>query len=248
MGVLVVIADVHGEFDRLQRTLELVGEVRASVALLVGDLALDPPRLSPARERERDVHDESVRRVVSTVGEALRCPVVFVPGNHDLPEPPPDTNGINADGRVVEIAGLSIAGLGGSGPAHHGFPYEWNEQEAAAKIETMLGDRRSVDLFLFHAPPVNTSLDRLWTGGHVGSSAIANAIERARPRLLLCGHIHEAWGVECVSGAPCINAGALGDPYAQEIAWIVDWNAGPARIQSRRILTDGSVERKDWSW
>ncbi|MGH8922767.1 MAG: metallophosphoesterase family protein, partial [Actinomycetes bacterium] len=66
------------------------------------------------------------------LGDAVEVPVVFVPGNHDpdlagyrqtrsglvlragIPtEPPWPTGSINADGRVVEVGGLRIAGLGG---------------------------------------------------------------------------------------------------------------------------------------
>src|SRR5947208_12256294 len=64
---------------------------------------------------------------------ALDVPLVFVPGNHDpdlggyrqgrrglmlragLPaEPPWPCGAVNADGRVVDVAGLRLAGLGGS--------------------------------------------------------------------------------------------------------------------------------------
>jgi Icc-related predicted phosphoesterase len=31
-------------------------------------------------------------------------------------------------------------------------------------------------------------------GQHLGSQALADAIERIRPPLAVCGHIHESWG------------------------------------------------------
>jgi Icc-related predicted phosphoesterase len=38
-------------------------------------------------------------------------------------------------------------------------------------------------------------------GQSVGSTAIRAAIERIRPRLALCGHIHDSWGKEGRVGA-----------------------------------------------
>src|SRR5258708_11007884 len=77
---------------------------------------------------------------------ALDVPLVFVPGNHDpdvsgyrlsragltlragLPARPPWPDGaVNADARVVDLAGLRLAGLGGcprssGGPEHYTPP------------------------------------------------------------------------------------------------------------------------------
>jgi Icc-related predicted phosphoesterase len=57
-------------------------------------------------------------------------------------------------------------------------------------------------IFLFHAPPHDTALDRAALDGmkvehvaldvHVGSIAIRRFIERRQPRLTLHGHVHEA--------------------------------------------------------
>ena len=57
-------------------------------------------------------------------------------------------------------------------------------------------------------------------------------IARARPRLFVCGHIHESPGIERLDEVPCVNVGALGEPFGQEIAWIVEWNAGPTSIRA----------------
>ena len=69
---------------------------------------------------------------LSYLMNALDVPLVFVPGNHDpdlsgyrtsragltlrsgLPARPPwPTGAVNTDGRVVDVAGLRVAGLGG---------------------------------------------------------------------------------------------------------------------------------------
>ena len=44
-----------------------------------------------------------------------------------------------------------------------------------------------------HSPP-RGHVDVSGTGEHLGSEAVLRTIESRRPRLALCGHIHESWG------------------------------------------------------
>ncbi len=227
MKRIAVIGDIHGHRPRLEAVLEMLAPQKPDLALLVGDIGADPPR-----RNGREVHWASVREVIGRVREALGAPVVFVPGNHDLPEPPPDVDATNADGRVVEAAGLRIFGFGGAGPALFGFPYEWTDADAENRLRTLLGPGVKADLFLCHAPPYDTKIDRLRHGEPVGSKAVAEWIVRLRPRFFVCGHIHESAGVDALEGVPCLNAGALGEPYGREIGWIVEWSDGPVSATS----------------
>lgn len=241
---LAIVGDVHGNLERLTEVASALAGEQPEVALLTGDVALDPPFFGPARYERRAGHDESVREVTRLVGEALSCPVVFVPGNHDLPDPPSDAPATNADGRVVEIAGLSVAGFGGSGPARFGFPYEWGEGDAGSRMEALFETApRPVDIFLCHTPPIESSLDRCHDGRHVGSQAVRDWLDRAGPRLFVCGHIHEALGLETIEGVACLNAGALGSPFGRSIGWLVEWRDGPRRIE-RLEVEEGRIERQ----
>lgn len=231
---LVLVGDVHDHGPRLRASLHLVSGDAVDLAVLVGDVGEDPPWEEPARRIERQGHDTSLRRVISMVRRTLDCPVAFVPGNHDLPDPPADLQAVNLDDRMEDVAGVRIVGLGGAGPARFGFPYEWSEAEAEARLRAAVPEPRTsrVDVFVSHAPPERCRLDRTARGEHVGSRAVREAMERLRPRLFVCGHIHEAWGFERVDGIPCVNAGAMGEPYGRVIAWTVDWRQEPQRIRS----------------
>ncbi len=90
--------DVHGCFDHLA---PLVRAHAPKALVLLGDIEADRPLAE-----------------IAAPWEALGCAVWFIPGNHDsdslerwqaLAECPER----NLDGRVVEIAGVRIAGLGG---------------------------------------------------------------------------------------------------------------------------------------
>jgi hypothetical protein len=145
--------------------------------------------------------------------DALDVPLVFVPGNHDpdvsgyrrsragltlragLPEAPPWPPGaVNADGRVVDVAGLRIAGLGGS-PRYREGPNQYTERQFARRARLLAWrarrrgrDGRGVDVLLTHAPPRGVGdEDDL---PHRGVAALHGLVARLRPPLLLHGHVH----------------------------------------------------------
>jgi Icc-related predicted phosphoesterase len=61
-----------------------------------------------------------------------------------------------------------------------------------------------------HSPP-RGHVDQSGAGDHLGSTAILEAIERTRPRLAVCGHIHESWGARSQVGPTQIaNLGPSG--------------------------------------
>ena len=67
-----------------------------------------------------------------------------------------------------------------------------------------------------HAPPHETKLDQLGNGGHAGSRAVRDFIDRRQPEHFFCGHIHEAAGVTVELGATrASNVGKQG--YLLEI-------------------------------
>jgi Icc-related predicted phosphoesterase len=242
---IVILGDVHAHEERLEATLRLAPAPGADLVLLAGDVGVDPPWLPPARFEQRAPHDESVQRVLRRVGQAWGGALAFVPGNHDLADPAEGLRAVNLDGRCAEVGGLSVAGLGGSGPQRHGFPYEWSEDEAAARLKRLFADGPA-EIFLSHTPPADTRLDRTAWGEHVGSRAVRDGLARAQPRLFVCGHIHEAWGVEWLDDVCCLNAGALGEPYGQVLVWIVDWEKGPRRIRSICEGAVGQPRIRDW--
>lgn len=166
-----------------------------------------------------------VRRALELARETA-LPVLFVPGNHDVPEVPLEGN---VDRRLVRIGGVRVFGIGGSGPARMGFPYEWTD-EALAEVE--VPER---DLILAHAPPADTRLDVTQYGEHVGSRTIRELAAGTRGALV-CGHIHESPGVERVEGCLCYNAGSLGAPFGRLQAGLVEMIPGTGRARARHFV------------
>jgi calcineurin-like phosphoesterase family protein len=140
----------------------------------------------------------------------LDRPCVLVPGNHDpdlsgyranrgmwmrdgLPEPWPGPPGaVNADGRVVEVAGLRIAGLGGSLRYKPG-PNQWTQAQQGRRarllrLRAALRGGRGVDVLLTHAPPRHCG-DRE-DPAHQGFECLHGLVGALRPKMLVHGHIH----------------------------------------------------------
>ena len=88
-------------------------------------------------------------------------------------------------------------------------PFPWSfdlsEDEAAAKLESC--PERAV--LVVHSPPKGY-VDEAH-GRHRGSRSILEVIERKRPALVVCGHIHQRWGGEAAIGiTPVVNVGPEG--------------------------------------
>jgi Icc-related predicted phosphoesterase len=125
----------------------------------------------------------------------LNVPLVFVPGNHD------DDNqavpgGRSVDGTVLNVKGLSIAGLGGSRRYKRDGRHQYTEAEMQWRVVRLatrlsmarLRRGRGLDLWITHAPPLGihdaTDLP------HIGFASYRGFLQAFRPLLMLHGHSH----------------------------------------------------------
>jgi predicted phosphodiesterase len=150
---------------------------------------------------------------LATLMAGLDAPLAFVAGNHDpdisgyrvsrnglmlragLPaEPPWPAGAMNADGHVVDVAGLRIAGLGGCVRYSDG-PNQYTPRQQRRRARRLIirarwlrfRDGRGVDVVLTHAPPLGVGDGN--DGVHRGFAAHLDLMARLRPLLLLHGHV-----------------------------------------------------------
>ena len=130
---------------------------------------------------------------------------------------------LNLHGQARLVQGkVCLVGLGGSNPTPFNTPSEFPEQELLTTAEhairqglgyTALAEplhkRRIPLIFISHAPPYNTSVDRLYNGKHVGSSSVRAIIKQYQPDLCISGHIHEAKGKDTLDRTQICNPGML---------------------------------------
>jgi Icc-related predicted phosphoesterase len=150
----------------------------------------------------------------------VNVPLVFVPGNHDPAIPSRRKRNIDAhafswdahhgdsarplgcrniDGRIVDVAGLRIAGLGGCIRYNQG-PNQYTQQQMTrralmleARARTRLLTRKGIDVLVTHAPPEGCGDGP--DAAHRGIRALHRLTNVLQPAYLLHGHIHP-YGIE----------------------------------------------------
>jgi len=138
-------------------------------------------------------------------------PLLYVPGNHDPSLAPPDTTWapltavvaagpgpqgcMNIDGRLVNVLGMRIAGLGGSvrykAGANQYTQGQMGRRALKLDIRARLGrvqNGRKLDILVTHAPPYG--LAQPVDSAHVGFVGVLRLIRNFQPLLAVHGHVH----------------------------------------------------------
>ena len=198
---LLLVSDLHTDLHAATSIAERAPDFDAVVG--AGDFAV----------RRRGLH--RIVRVLS----AIETPTVLVPGNGEsageLAEACADWPAAHVlHGTGVDIRGVPFFGLGGGVPVTPFGPWSYDFTEDEAR--ELLADCPPGAVLVSHSPPLGHA-DRDRAGRHIGSVAVLEAIERTRPRLVVCGHIHDSWKVRSrVGDTPVVNAGPAG------VAWRLD--------------------------
>ena len=216
---LLSITDLHAQAAVLGQILAAAGTVDA--ILVGGDITTfgEP---------------EDALRLVRQV-QAVGVPVWAVSGNCDSARIDRELTvlGLSLHGQGVIFQGVGLHGISAM-PLWRGDMYQFSEDELAGFLEAgfaqIAGAARHV--VLSHAPP-RGACDRTRFFQHVGSTALREFIERRQPALVLCGHIHEARGVDRIGSTVVANCGAaLAGFYAiVEIGEGSEVNVGLHRAQ-----------------
>lgn len=130
--------------------------------------------------------------------------IVGIAGNHDFPlkdkEFGTSLPWIYLQDKSVDIKGVTIYGTPWT-PTFYDWAFMDNEsglQERFTNIPSGL------DILLSHGP-ANGVLDKTQEGHNAGSYALKMCIGQVKPDSVICGHIHEARGVEEHSGVTYYN-------------------------------------------
>jgi Icc-related predicted phosphoesterase len=191
---LLAFSDLHRDLDQAARLVEMSAD--ADIVIGAGDFA--------------SVH-EGLTEAIGALS-AIEKPTVLVPGNNETDEALREASaGWQAatvlHGEGATVAGAQLYGLGAGVPV---TPWDWSfdlDDEAAA---AMLADCPQGAVLVLHSPP-RGHCDANRAGDHFGSAALLAAIEEKRPRLAVCGHIHESWGCQSrVGETPLHNLGPTG--------------------------------------
>jgi len=191
---LLAFSDLHRDLEGAAKLVEMSAEADAVIG--AGDFA--------------SVH-EGLGEAIDALA-AIEAPAVLVPGNNETEDALREAAAgwgaatvLHGGGATIE--GVEFFGLGAGVPV---TPWDWSfdlDEESAAE---MLAPCPEGAVLVLHSPPQG-HCDAGGGGDHFGSEALLRAIEEKRPRLAVCGHIHESWGCESeIGGTPLHNLGPSG--------------------------------------
>jgi uncharacterized protein len=196
---ILALTDIHGAYATAER---IIRRETPDVIVIGGDM--------------------TTAGTVADAGQGLEMfrkhgtPLLCVAGNMDRPDHDElyVRQGVSINARPVIVGSVAFFGVSGAPVSPLRTPYEIPEEEILRRARSGLGavDRTVAGTLVFvpHAPPHGTTLDVITSGRHVGSTAVRRFIEEEQPHLVLCGHIHEAKGIEKIGSTLAVNCGPAG--------------------------------------
>jgi Icc-related predicted phosphoesterase len=191
---LLAFSDLHRDLDQAATLVEMSAD--ADVVIGAGDFA--------------SVH-EGLEETIAALA-AIETPTVLVPGNNETIEALREAAtawdaATVLHGETAEIEGRPFFGLGAGIPV---TPWDWSFDLDEGAATAMIGDCPEGAILVLHSPPKG-HCDANSEGDCFGSEALLEGIEERRPRIAVCGHIHESWGCRSSIGqTPLHNLGPKG--------------------------------------
>ena len=216
---ILAISDLHGDYSKIEKIMKTAGNF--DIAMIAGDLTHFGP-------------DAKVNELM----EMFEKPVLVIPGNCDhmsILKVLDTSKAINMHGKLEQIGKIRFIGLGGSNFTPFNTPFEISEEEIEKILKRMFYFSENTEAYgpivlLTHAPP-HGARDELPVG-HVGSKAILKFVDRVD--LIVCGHIHEAKGIENIGAAMVVNPGeASKGSYA--LINITDEKSKPIEVELKEV-------------
>jgi Icc-related predicted phosphoesterase len=199
MMKLLVVSDFHGSIEASHKTAAKAQKTEADVIVVCGDIT-------------HFGSVEDAERILAPL-TALGLPVLFVAGNCDPSQlAEAQINGaVNLHEQCHRLDKVSFMGLGAAPSSRF---YSWFEMPEAKIMSALVqtADRCSEGRLLVvvsHTPPKGTKVDLAFSKIHAGSASLRTFIEKRKPSLVFCGHIHEAKGVDRMDDTIIVNPGPV---------------------------------------
>jgi len=177
---ILAVGDVHADKAFIKSLAEQAEHEQVDLVVLAGDLTYG---------------DQSTEGIIGPFA-AKGKRVMLVHGNHETPATGEFLANLydatNLHGASVELNGIGIFGAGGAaiGP-NPTSPIDIYEHLKHAHESIKHLSRK---LMVVHEHPSDSKMEM--NGMFPGSWAVRKAVEKFQPDIAICGHIHEAGGIE----------------------------------------------------
>lgn len=193
---ILASGDIHGDTRLAEKLAEKAEKENVDLVVLCGDLTY------------------AERSTENIIGPFIKKhkQVVLIPGNHEsiatadfLAE---QYGATNLHGYSVKLGDVGLFGAGG---ANIGL-LQLDENEIYDLLKTSHNKIKDMKtkIMVTHVHPSDTKMEK-FTKFFPGSTGVKKAIDRLKPDILLCSHVHEAEGIEeKVGNTRVINVGKEG--------------------------------------
>lgn len=193
---ILAAGDIHGDIGLAEKLAEKAKKEKVDLVVLCGDLTLA---------------DTSTKNIIGPFKKRHEK-VLIIPGNHETVATADflaELYGVkNIHGYSVKYKDVGIFGAGG---ANIGL-FQMGEKEIYELLKKGYDKIKYLKkkIMVTHVHPSGTKIEK-FTNIFPGSEGVRRAVERFKPSLLLCSHVHEAEGIEeMIGGTKVINVGKRG--------------------------------------
>ena len=216
---IISFGDIHEDTGNLQKMSAELGSV--DIVLVSGDLT--------------NYHGKEDASTVINSIKRYNDNVLAQPGNLDQKDVDDYLTSldINIHGNGYIFDDVGIFGVGGSNITPFKTPNEYGEEEIRLFLEAgyQKVSQCKVKIMVPHMPPLNTKVDKVSSGMHVGSQSVREFIEKYEPDICICGHIHEAADDDQIDNTSIFNAGMFNKGGYVE----VEYRDGMLKSELKRV-------------
>jgi Icc-related predicted phosphoesterase len=183
---ILAVADIHGSQYRLNLVLKNVKIYSPDLVVLCGDITQFGPG-----------------EIATNFLNQIPAKTFAIPGNidtFDVDQGIMASNAINLHMRRMVIQGIPFVGIGREIPS----PLADITIIDGAEKKSLMNILDKTSVLVTHVPPFKLQ-DKIFIGSHGGSKELKTLIDTHKPRLVLCGHIHEDPGAIKLMNTTVVN-------------------------------------------
>ena|SRR3989338_1472060 len=193
---ILASSDIHGDTRAAEQLAKQAEKEHVDLVVLCGDLTYA---------------EESTEGIIGPFAKRKKK-VLLIPGNHETVATADFLAEIygatNLHGYSVMCRGVGLFGCGGANIGLHQLSEPEIFDLLSKGYERIKGAKRKI--MVTHVHPAG-GLSERFSEFFPGSDGVRKAIERFKPDVLLCGHVHEAEGIEEMIGKTKVfNVGKKG--------------------------------------
>lgn len=204
---IVAVGCIHNDVETLLTFIDRLSSLTFDVVVCPGDFT---DSFLPRGFSRIDVGTLILEELRS-----LGKPVFVVPGSWDkelIDLFEKEGVSIHGSGKIYKDVGFY--GFGGA-KTPFSLPFEPSDEMISSGLSKAYGgvEGAQFKVQITHAPPIETKLDAIPSGAHVGSHAVRKFIEDCKPDVAICSHIHEARGHDVIGKTQIVNCGRFPEGY-----------------------------------